>query len=161
MKQLLLLALLISLPLHAVARLGETETELVKRFGPPTGTSKHSIIAQGKMIALGPTMDFRQDDWSIQCDLIDSRCVRINYHKRGEWSEDQIQLVLNSNGQGATWTETSKSSMKKLHRAWRRADGSTATWQMGSMSLVWDAYNKAKARAEERAKNEAKQKPKI
>ncbi len=146
----------------AQARLGETDAELIKRFGAPTSVSKHSIIAQSKFIELGPTYSFRQDDWSISCDLIEGRCVRISYAKPGDWSEDQIQLVLNSNGQGAKWNENSKASIAMLQRTWRRIDGSTATWSKGGgMYLVWDAYNKAKAKAEEQAKVAAKKKPKI
>lgn len=155
-------ALFVLLLTGAQARLGETEPELIKRFGAPASVSKHSIIAQGKMISLGPVYNFRQGDWSISCDLIDGRCVRITYSKPGDWSEDQIKLVLNSNGQGAKWEETSKASIAVLQRTWKRLDGSTATWSKGSgMSLTWDAYNKAKAKAEEKAKVAAKQKPKI
>lgn len=147
--------------IEASARLGESESEAVKRFGAPTGRTNHSIIAQGRIITLGPVLNFRQDDWSISCDFIDGRCVRISYDKRGDWTEDQIRLVLNSNTQGAQWTETTKPSMKTFQRKWRRIDGSTATWTQGGMSLVWDAYNKAKAKAEETAAVAAKQKPKI
>ncbi|HVU16941.1 MAG TPA: hypothetical protein VHD32_08445 [Candidatus Didemnitutus sp.] len=145
------------------SRLGETEAELFKRFGAPTGNSKHFIFAQGKMVALGPERLFRQGDWSITCDLVDGRCMRINYSKPGDWSEDQIQLVLNSNGQGAKWTEEPKSAVPGLKRVWRRTDGSTATWQKGlGMFLTWSAYDKAKTKAEEQARNEAlMQKPKI
>lgn len=147
---------------HAVARLGETEAELIKRFGTPSGRSSHSIFAQGKVIDMGPVISFRQDEWSISCDLVDGKCMRISYSKPGEWSEDQISLVLNTNTQGASWTETTQPMTSKWHRTWKRIDGSTATWQLGSgMSLVWDAYNVKKAAIEERAKVEAKKKPKI
>lgn len=147
---------------HAVARLGETESELIARFGTPTGRSSHSIFAQGKRIDMGPVIVFRQDEWSISCDLVDGKCMRISYSKPGDWSEDQIRLVLNTNTQGASWTETSKPSIARLQRTWKRIDGSTATWQLGSgMSLVWDAYNVKKAAVEERAKVEARKKPKI
>lgn len=82
---------------HAVARLGETESELIARFGTPTGRSSHSIFAQGKRIDMGPVIVFRQDEWSISCDLVDGKCMRISYSKPGDWSEDQIRLVLNTN----------------------------------------------------------------
>lgn len=143
------------------ARLGEIEAELVTRFGSPTGRSNHSIYAQGKSIQMGPVLVFRQDDWSISCDLIDGRCVRINYSKRGDWSEEQIQLVLTSNSQGAKWELTSKPSANRYHRTWRRTDGSYADWRPTGMSLTWDAYEKAKAKAEEAARVAAMQKPKI
>lgn len=87
--------------------------------------------------------------------------MRISYSKPGDWSEDQIRLVLNTNTQGASWTETSKPSTAKFQRTWKRTDGSTATWMGTGMTLVWDAYNVKKAAVEERAKVEAKKKPKI
>jgi hypothetical protein len=147
----------------APARLGDTETELVKRFGSPTSVSKHYIYAQGQMLALGPNYIFRQDDWSISCNVIDGRCMQISYSKPGDWTEEQIQLVLSSNSQGAKWTETSKPGSAKYSRTWKRNDGSTATWQKGSgMSLTWSAYDKAKKAAEERARvQSAIKKPKI
>lgn len=148
--------------LRADARLGETEAELTARFGPATGHSKHVIFAQGKFIELGPEFIFRQGDWSICCDLVNGKCMRISYSKPGDWSEDQIRLVLNTNNQGASWTETTKPSMASLQRTWKRSDGSTATWLKGvTMSLVWQAYDVAKAKVEERAKVAAKAKPKI
>jgi len=146
----------------AHARLGDTEAELVKRFGEPTLRSTHSIFAQGKRREMGPVLYFKQEDWSISCDLVDGRCMRISYSKPGDWSEDQIQLVLSTNSQGAAWTETSKLSIAKLQRTWRRSDGSTAEWfKNRSMDLVWNAYNVAKKKLEEQAKVEGMKKPKI
>jgi hypothetical protein len=88
--------------------------------------------------------------------------MRISYSKTGDWTEDQIQLVLATNSQGAQWTETSKSSIATLQRTWKRIDASTATWmKSGSISLVWDAYNKAKAKLEEQTRVKAADRPKI
>ncbi|MEO6994408.1 MAG: hypothetical protein ABI273_12310 [Lacunisphaera sp.] len=154
--------ILLASVIHANARLGETEAELTARFGPPAGRSKHIIVAQGKIFEMGPTFNFRQKDWSISCDLVDGKCMRISYSKQGDWSEDQIKLVLSANNQGATWTETSKPAIADLQRTWKRSDGSIATWQLASgMTLVWQAYEVAKATVEERAKVAAKAKPKI
>lgn len=159
-----LAALLIALCIlpSALARLGETETQLIERFGEPRTRSQHSIFAQGKFIPLGPQLIFKEGDWTITCDLIDGRCLRIKYSKPGDWTDDQFVLVLNSNGQGATWTETSNVKVKNLQRSWKRSDGSTAQWQkLTGITLTWDAYTKAKAKAEERARVEAARKPKI
>lgn len=156
--------LIFSLLAHcpALARLGETERQLIERFGEPESRTRHSIHAQGKFIDLGPKLVFREGDWRIACDLIDGKCVRIDYTKRGDWTEDQLQLVLNSNAQGAKWTETGKRSIARMIREWRRSDGSTAKWSKPQgFTLTWDAYEKAKARAEERARVEASRKPKI
>lgn len=143
------------------ARLGETEAQLVARFGKPNLRSNHSAIAQGKSWVLGPSYHFRQDDWSISCDLVDGRCVRIGYSKGGDWTEDQIALVLASNSQGQKWTE-GVSGAAKLSRSWKRSDGATAQWSRGgSMRLVVPAYERAKQVAEAKAKAEASRKPKI
>lgn len=144
------------------ARLGETQDQLLERFGAPKQQSKHSTLAQGKFIELGPVLYFKQGDWRVECSMIDGRCMKIAYSKPGDWSEDQVRLVLDTNAQGARWKETSKPEIAKLERTWTRADGSTAKWRKGSgMTLIWDAYNKAKAQVEERARVESARKPNI
>jgi hypothetical protein len=37
-----------------------------------------------------------------------SATARIGYAKPGDWTEDQIRLVLNANTQGLVWKEISK-----------------------------------------------------
>jgi hypothetical protein len=162
-KKIAVLILGLICPIAASARLGETETELVKRFGVTKNVSRHVTFAQGKSITLGPAFFFQQEDWSIQCDLIDGRCMRISYHKPGDWTEEQVRLVLNSNAQGAKWTETTEPKVATLRRTWKRSDGSTASWdKAGSMQLTWSAYDKARKAAEEKARVEsASKKPKI
>lgn len=156
--------LLLSLVAHcpAIARLGETEQQLIERFGPSKLRSQHQIIAQGKIIELGPSFHFSEGDWRIACDLIDGKCVRIKYSKPGDWTEDQVQFVLNNNSQGAKWSETTKPATARMLRDWKRSDGSHARWSsLQGFTLTWDAYEKAKARAEERARIESSRKPKI
>lgn len=144
------------------ARLGETERQLIERFGNVTARQQHKIFAQGKFIDLGPRLSFREGDWRIACDLIDGKCVRITYSKPGDWTEDQVQLVLNNNAQGEKWNEITKPGAAKMLRDWKRSDGSHAKWSRPQgFTLTWDAYEKAKARAEERARAEASRKPKI
>lgn len=145
----------------AQARLGDTEAELIQRFGEPKLRSKHHVLTQGKSWVLGPALFFKQSDWSIQCDLVEGRCMRISYSKPGDWSEEQVQLVLSSNSQGVRWNEGPEPSIAKLKRTWKRNDGSTAVWTRSGMSLTWIAYEKAKAAVEERAKGEAKKMPRI
>lgn len=148
-----------AISLHA--RLGENEAQLDARFGQPVLQAVHNIIAQGKIINLGPRRIYREGDWTIDCDLIDGKCVRVRYHKPGEWTEDQFQLVLNANSQGARWSDVSNPAHVKLKREWKRSDGSTAEWTVSSITVVWQAYAVAKAKAEERARIEASRKPKI
>lgn len=162
MRPLILFLYLLLLTSTSYARLGETENQLIERFGAPVLRAKHQIIAQGKMIDLGPRLLFREGDWRIACDLIDGKCARITYTKPGDWTEDQVQLVLSNNAQGAKWSETSKPGAAKMLRDWKRSDGSVARWSRPEgFTVTWDFYLKAKARAEERARVEASRKPKI
>jgi hypothetical protein len=156
-------AFLFSLGITALvhARLGETEAQMIARFGQPAYRNQHSIFTQGKGWPLGPSLLFRQDDWSISCDLVDGRCVRIQYGKPGEWTEEQIQLVLAYNSQGGKWTETSNPAARKYQRTWKRADGAEAVWNSGHMRMVVPAYERAKQVLEAKAKAAASQKPKI
>lgn len=141
------------------ARLGETEKELIARFGKPVTRARHSISAQGKSWELGPTLKFKQDDWHISSDLVDGRVVRENYQKRGDWTTEQIQAVLAANSHGATWTETTKGSGTHS-RTWKRTDGATADSFIG-ISFTTPAYTRAKELAEAKAKVEVSRTPKI
>ena len=161
MKSLLILSFTL-LTSSAFARLGETEAEMIARFGKPLSRGEHTIIAQGRSCVVGPSMQFRQDDWQIGTDLVDGRCVRIAYAKRGDWTEEQIQLVLGSNSQGAKWSETSKPNTKKYTRSWKRSDGASAEWSAaGTIRMVAPAYDRAKQVVEAKAKAEASRKPRI
>lgn len=146
----------------ANARLGEDEKELTTRFGQPSLRSNHSIVSQGKIRSLGPTLIFKQDDWLIQADLVDGRCVRIHYSKPGDWTEKQFSFVLDANAQGARWSEISKKELSKFKREWKRSDSATAEWSRGgAMIVVSPAYQRAVANAEQKAKAEASRDPKI
>jgi hypothetical protein len=161
MKALVAGVTLTAITATALARVGEAEKELVMRFGTPIARSEHIVVAQGKIWKLGPTLVFRQDDWSITCDLVDGRVVRESYGKSGEWTEAHIQTVLNANAQGATWTEINKGS-NRSQRTWRRTDGATASWIIvRGMRIVVPAYERAKVLAESKAKAEANKPAKI
>lgn len=141
------------------ARLGETEKELVARFGEALARSKHSIFAQGKLWEVGPSLVFKQDDWRISSDLIDDRVVREHYSKVGTWTSEQIQAVLAANSQGATWTETTKGN-RMFARTWKRADGATADWGNGIL-ITTPAYKRATELIEAKARAGASRTPKI
>jgi len=161
LKSALLFFVLI-FPSVVFARLGESENELIVRFGKPVSKVKETTSAQGKFPEIGMILTFRQGDWSIQCSLTDGRCSKISYSKSGDWSNDQILTVLNSNSQGARWSEISNDAIKNLQRTWKRADGGIATWQLASgMTLTNPAYDRAKSRAEAKAKGDAAKIPKI
>ncbi|MBL9192561.1 MAG: hypothetical protein JNJ82_09390, partial [Opitutaceae bacterium] len=86
-------------------RLGDTKAELVERLGPVRTTSKHFVIAQGKIIPLGPNYSFQKDGWMIECDLIDDRCARLRYYKKGDWTEEQLTVLLSNNAGAGRWSE--------------------------------------------------------
>ena len=146
----------------AYSRLGETEVELAKRFGQPVTKARDRLIAEGKITELWPQFTYRQDDWRIRCDIVDGRCARVHYSKPGNWTEEQLQTVLNTNAQGATWTDISKASIRKIAREWKRADGATAVWKSGSgFTITSPAYDRAKTVEEAKVKAKSKQIPKL
>jgi hypothetical protein len=145
----------------AHARLGETEAELIARFGQPKARMTDKLGAQGRMWDIGPKFIFYQGHWQIHCVLVDGRCVWIDYGKPGEWTEEQVQLVLSSNSQGTKWTETTKNGGRSS-RTWKRADGADAHWRgLAGIKLVVPAYERAKQVIEAKAKAAASQTPKI
>ncbi len=152
----ILILLLGLIPLCAHARLGETKDQLQQRFGAPVGNSTDMIIAQSKSIELCPILTFRQDDWYIMCHIIDGRSAQEDYEKRGDWTDEQILLVLTANSQGEKWAETFHPSLNKEQREWRRDDGATAVWhRVGNFTVTHPAYNLAKQRAQDKAKANA------
>jgi len=145
----------------ASARLGETEAELVRRFGAPVSRASERIAAQGKFHEIGTLLRFRDGDWRIESAIIEGRSARETYNKVGEWTEEQFVTVLASNAQGGRWTLTSKDSMKKAVREWRRDDGATAVWKLRIMTITHPAFDRAKALAEAKAKASAARTPNL
>ena len=82
----------------AEARLADSYSDLVQRFGKPDSAAKP-----------GPhnshLLRFRKDGWIIQTWFIDGRCHQITYMKAGIPSptKDQITALMNSNSAGFTW----------------------------------------------------------
>ena len=122
-------SLLLATPLFG--RLGDTKAALVERFGPVRTTSKHVVIAQGKIIPLGPNHSFQKEGWMIECELIDDRRARIRYHKTGEWTEQQLTLLLSNDAGAGRWIETKAST--NVIREWVQSDRATATWRFPSV----------------------------
>lgn len=154
--------LLLVLPTLAFARLGETEPQLTARFGAPISRSAEITTGQGKILEFGTKFTYRQDDWAIDCVIVDGRSVKESYRKSGEWTDVQVIAVINGNSQGAKWTEQTKESIRKLAREWRRSDGAEASWNMGlGITVTHPAYKKAKDLVEAKAKAAAGKMPKI
>ena len=158
MRALHLVAILLLLAAPLFGRLGDTKAELVERLGPVRTTSKHVVIAQGKIIPLGPNHSFQKDGWMIECDLIDDRCSRIRYHKNGEWTEQQLTLLLTNNAESGRWGETKAST--KMIREWVRSDRARATWKFtGVLEITSPAYLAAEAKVQTQAKSDATKLP--
>ena len=162
MKRLLCsCSVLAVLPSATFARLGETEQQLVARFGAPTSRVIETMSAQGKVYEFGVKLRFRQDDWSIECAIVDGRSSREIYQKVGEWTDEQMTTVLNSNSQGARWTDLSRAATRKIFREWRRNDGGVATWSVGTMTVTHPSYERAKKVVEAKAKASSSRPPNI
>lgn len=144
----------------AHARLGETEADIVRRFGKPQSRSEESAFAEGLRIKLGPRLVFDSDGWRITSVLTEGRVSLQSYSKPGKWTEEQIQAILAANSQGAKWTEITKRP-GSLARRWKRADGATAGWSAVGIELIHPAYERAKQIEAAKAKAASGRLPKI
>jgi hypothetical protein len=134
------------------ARLGESEAEMIVRFGQPLMRSKHATMAQGTFWDIGQSLSFKLDDWSIGCDLVEGRCARIHYRKTESWTPEHVEFVLGSNAQGAVWTETSHPNQREILRTWKRADGAEAQWSsIKGMRVTAPAYLRVKEAVQAKA----------
>jgi hypothetical protein len=152
MKLLLLWAAVAILGTPMFARIGETESQLVKRFGQPLSAEPHTVSDHGLVFVVGTTFTFVLGDWMINCDVIDGTCARIAYSKIGGWAEENFQTILNANAQGGSWKELLSPNVKQVTRKWRRDDGVVAHWILGNLTLTSPRYERGMALAEEKAK---------
>jgi hypothetical protein len=156
------LSILLFSPIALFGRLGETEQQLTARFGTPVQRAQEIELAQGKVLVFGESLTFKQKGWSIVSVIIEGKCTREVYIKSGDWTQEQLSLILSSNAQGESWFETSQDLTKSLTRKWHRSDGADATWLLsGSMVVTHPAYERAKKNAADRAKADAAQLPNI
>lgn len=143
------------------ARLGETEVQLVERYGKSIMRAPESVIEQGKVHTLADDFHFRADGWTIIARVVNGRCESISYGKPGEWTEEQYGVLLEANGTRALWEER-KTPTPKTHREWKRRDGATAVWRMlQNLTLETPAYQQAREALKKRAKEEASRPPKF
>lgn len=118
----------------AAARVGETEPELVARYGAITSRQPARKSAQGKMHIYGERLVFRTPDWAISAVVIGGRCEEINYMKEGDWTGVQFSFLLELNGDRAQWTEQPTRNPDN-HRAWLRRDKTTAGWGLSGFMI--------------------------
>jgi hypothetical protein len=141
MKAFLCCLVLAAFALRAHARIGDTESQLVARFGKP-------VSQEG---GLNGSLRFAFAEWLVTCDMVDGLCGRISYSKVGEWTEEVFDKLLLANGRASEWTDLTSPNVKKLQRKWKRADGAIAQWVTGCLLITSPRYEKAQAVADSEA----------
>jgi hypothetical protein len=120
---LLVLFLLIGLTSSAWARLGETENQLIARYGQEL--LKTNVKIPGTQL----TFDFLQfvkSGYSVQVSLVNGVSSEEEIHKPRNESitDEEAQILLNANSQGHPWVEDTLKT--DVPRKWHRDDGATA-----------------------------------
>ena len=113
------------------ARLGESESQLARRFGRITIRKPDEFVFLGRLQAIGERLSFTIGSLGLTATLIDDRCERIQYFRQGRWTEEQFSAILASNLDGLSWIPI-HSAAPRLSRDWTREDGATATWRIAS-----------------------------
>jgi hypothetical protein len=133
----------------ALARIGETESELVTRYGAVVTRQPMRKSAQGAVSLYGERLSFKSTDWNIAAVLIAGKCEEISYTKAGQWTPVQIRFVLDLNGGVKSWKEK-RAGQTDAYRNWTRADGTTAKWSAFSGFIVRTTAAEAALRANEK-----------
>jgi hypothetical protein len=144
-------ALALGLAAPALGRIGETEAQLISRFGRPITRGPHVVSEAGKQVELCPSLTFELREWIITCVLIDGVCARICYLRSGSWNERFFEMILDANRHGGRWTDLLPVKLRPLMRKWRRDDGIMAEWVAGSLAITAPVYEKTKLIAREKA----------
>jgi hypothetical protein len=112
---LLTLLLVISLTAPAWARLGETEQELIARYGKELG--KEIVAGGGEQISK-EIIQFKKSGFDIRIELFNgvSAFERISNALGDALSDQEIKTLLDANAQGHIWSSTGE------HK-WQRDDG--------------------------------------
>lgn len=119
----------------ASARIGDSETQLTRRYGTPVRQVNGAIRA----------LTYSFDGWLVTCDFANGVCVRVCYSRNGEWTEATFDKLLDANGDRSNWSDCGSPNLKNLMRSWKREDGTVANWVVGSLSITSPGYEKAKA----------------
>jgi hypothetical protein len=119
MRLILIAALFLAFALPVHARLGETEAQCTVRYG------QGSVIEDGTKSGQLRTIMFRKSGIHIDIEFLNGIAAEISFEKdTGDFSNDQIQALLDDNSQGLKW----KSSNFHVEgdAAWDRSDGAWA-----------------------------------
>lgn len=137
MRPLHLLVLLI-LPIlvasSAFGRVGETESELVARYGAVTNRQPARKAVQGRMNIYGERLGFSFEFWTVSAVIVAGRCEEITYTLTGKWTDPHFRRLLEINGGWSEWTEQ-KTRNPDNHRAWQRRDQAKADWGLSGFTV--------------------------
>lgn len=150
LRLILSLFLLIGLALPVFARLGETEAELIARYGEP----KRPHQTDPQIIELS----FASEGWIIKALIYEGKCQYICYLKSPyyEGFEEARDKLLEANAQGSAWSLKKLPSVLLLPAKYRyeREDG-LAYAEIPKQGYIraefytvkWEEYGKAKEAA--------------
>lgn len=136
-------------------RIGETEAELVERFGAVHARMPERMLEKGRIYLMGERVVLKLDEWRVTAVLIGGRCAKISYVKSGGWTRQQHDELLAVNAGRWTWSEI-VGAAPKWQRTWRRSDGLVAKWMyVGGFAIEAQPFVDARARARESARRAA------
>jgi len=136
----------------AEARIGDSEAQLVVRFGAVSARMPERILAEGRVCIVGERLVLKQHEWRVTAVLIDGRCAKITYAKTGAWAESQFTELLGVNAGRWAWSEVA-GAVPKWQRTWRRGDGLVAKWKYASgFAIEAQSFVDARERAEDMAR---------
>jgi hypothetical protein len=128
--------LIVVLPVRA--RVGESETQSIARYGPPTATVE---TGEGHPYR---TLTFSHAGYLITTQFLGGTCALICFQKPGgaEFGEDDLDLLLKSEADGQAWA---RSALVSIDLIWNRPDGAMARYDTAhhAFAVCSAAYLKA------------------
>ena len=128
--QLLTLFLLVSLTIPAWARLGETEDQLIARYGKEIHKQKNE--ANGQQVGWTDLL-FGKSGFQIEVMLFNGVSSKETFWKTAgdETTDDEIKTLLNDNAQDHAWNKEAPEDSQGISRKWQRDDGAVAGFESG------------------------------
>jgi hypothetical protein len=113
----------VALLTYVLARLGDTETDLIERYGQPV----HRVeTVDGLPGVKGRT--FRVSPITVTAYLLDKTCQYEQYSKIGGLTDNEIEQILAANSAGQEWMALDKPQTPSNRREWMRRDQKAAAF---------------------------------
>jgi len=98
---------------HLYAALGETQSEIVKRYGGPDGGTKYPPLS---MTNKDLTVYFDYKDYVVGVTFLQGVVARETYTRKDKkaLSDVEIQVFLDANAGGAKWTQVDDTKNAKI-----------------------------------------------